>query len=77
MPNIPNDAPFFTASQYDMVQTAAARRQQGASIDLPPPDVLAQQIAAHALRMGDARSAYAYLDDLTREVGLALKAKGL
>lgn len=64
-------------TQYMMIQEAALRRQQGASIDLPPPDVLAQKIAAHAARMGGVRSAYAYLDDLTREVGLALKQKGL
>jgi len=63
-------------SQYDMVQRAAARRQQGALLDLPPIDLLAGHIAAHADRMGDARAAYEYLDDLTREVGLALQQKG-
>ena len=60
-------------SQFDMVQDAAARRQQGVVLDLPPIDLLAGHIAAHAAQMGDARAAYAYLDDLTLEVGRALR----
>ena len=64
-------------SQYDMVQSAAARRAQAASTTLPLPDTLAQQIAVHAAENGGARAAYEYLDHLTRAVGLALKQKGL
>ena len=64
-------------SQYDMVQSAAARRSLAASATLPPPDMLAQQIAAHAAENGGARAAYEYLDHLTHVVGLALKQKGL
>ena len=60
-------------SPYDRVQAAAARRQQGGVLDLPPIDLLAGHIAAHAARMGGERAAYAYLDDLTRAVNNELR----
>ena len=65
-------ATLVPASQFDMVQAAAQRRAQARMDHLPPPDMLARQIAAH----GDARRAYAYLDELAAEVGRALRETG-
>jgi len=70
------DVALHRPSQFDRMQEAAARRSLAASATLPLPDTLAQQIAVHAAENGGERAAYAYLDDLTREVGRALKKKG-